>query len=294
MAQILRYIAGSTLNSFSKQLTLLFGLGCPQSDKGGSQMKRAANMKCFARSLRAGVAAVAISLVIASPAKADFIITGGTATVAQGGSGTVDFLITATHGSSLGAFNLTLQINVISGNAISDLTFSQASAQPAVYNQSNYVFAGSGPFVSPGNSFDGNLGAASIWGIPNNANNSGQNPRIYGSDSTYDGTSATITSANNLLVSVGFTANLGTPLTSEFSISLVGGVDNTAFYANNSGPTPTGLVHYRSTAADITVTPAIANTPAPSSLALAGIGSLSGLLYYWRSRKQARAHLSAA
>jgi hypothetical protein len=85
------------------------------------------------------IGASALCLAVAAPARADLVITGGTANVgASGGTGIVSFTITSTSGDMLSALGTQLQITPLTGGSF--LQF--ATSQPDPYIQPNYVFGG--------------------------------------------------------------------------------------------------------------------------------------------------------
>jgi hypothetical protein len=212
-----------------------------------------------------------ICLVMANRAGADFIITGGTATVAPGDTGTVDFRITSSNptGDRLASFNLELQASVKTGTSFLQFT----TNQPAVYDRSGYVFSGDSGDKAAGLSF---------WGPPTQTVTS--NDTISGGDFTNSGSAITISpSSNFFLATVRFQAGSHATPGDSFAISLVprSGSGTLSTYFQDSGGTN---IPY--TSADATVTVATA-VPGPSSLVLAGVGSLTCLLYRWKGRRKA-------
>jgi hypothetical protein len=240
-------------------------------------------MKRLITSLQAMLAVTGTWLVMAAPARADFIISGGTAAVTPGGTGTVNFLISfqpsqASNGNdnNLSSFGLVLQIDVQNGNAISDLTFTLT--QPDFTTQPNYVFPGGNSAFGP-----------AYWNPPDNTTDP-THPTIAGGDFTNDGSNVTIPSSPPplLLATVQFSLNPGTPTNSSYTIPIVLGIGT--YFNDNTGNNGESIP-FSSTPALVTVLssqPLAA--PTPSSLVLAAFGSLGGLLCFWRKRKQAPTH----
>ena len=217
--------------------------------------------------------ATLVGLTMTGRARADLVITGGTATVAAGGTGSVDFTISSTTGTdTLSSFNVQLQIGVLSGGSLLQFT-SPPSGQPDPYTRSNYVFAG--------NSF-GFTNGLPFWATPSSTVT--LNDTITGGDSTNNGAVTISQTPTSLLMAVQFQAAAGAAAGDSFSISLVpsSGTGSSQTFFNNLGPTP---LNYTSTAAVVTLT-APSSTPEPSSFALTGLASLGFMLYRRRNRRK--------
>ena len=212
-----------------------------------------------------------VLLSASAPARADLIITGGTATVTAGGTGSVDFTISSTTGSdALSSFNVQLQISTLTGGSLLQFT----TAQPDPFNRSNYVFSGNSGFAAAGLPF---------WGPPTTSNT--PNDTISGGDLTNNGTSVTISqSPGSLLMAVQFQAAAGAAVGDSFSISLLpsSGQGNSQTFFNNGNAPP---LNYTSTAAVVTLS-APASTPEPSTFALTGLASLGFMFYRRRNRRK--------
>ncbi len=235
------------------------------------------------------LAAVAC-LVMAAPARADFVIFGGngspsvpgSATVALGDTADISFFIFDDPGDQLASFELELQISAVT---VGQLQF--AGNQPVAFlSDPNYVFAG--------NSEDAAPPPSPFW-FPTFTTNY-TNDTIAGGDSTANGGATQFPNTNTLdgsylLATVAVYADSNLVDAGEsFTIALVpptgGNSDQTNFQdPNNSNPNGDP---YTSSPVTVTVTPADMTTvPAPSALLLAGIGGLTSLLSYLRNRMKA-------
>src|SRR5690349_20468221 len=99
-------------------------------------------MRCPVAVLRMLLAALVVGSLMGAPARADFVIAGGSATVAPGGTATVAFTIATAPSTTvfnLADFNLELQISVKTGSSF--LQFAGSQSDPA-YDHSGYVFSG--------------------------------------------------------------------------------------------------------------------------------------------------------
>jgi hypothetical protein len=214
-----------------------------------------------------------VVLTVTGPARADLVITGGTATVSAGGTGSVDFTISSTTGAdTLSSFNVQLQIGVLTGGSFLQFT----STQPDPYARSNYVF------------FGNSAGANSTSGFPfwvGPTTTVTPNDTISGGDFTNDGGFVTITqSPGTLLMDVQFQAAAGAAVGNSFSIGLVpssGTGNGQTFFNDQNG----AALNYTSTAATVTLT-APASTTEPSSFALTGLASLGFMFYRRRSKRK--------
>jgi hypothetical protein len=221
-------------------------------------------MTSYLTSVRVLLLAAISGLFLLAPARADFIITGGSATVAPGGTGTVDFTITSTNpaGDALGSLNLELLISRTSGTSF--LQFS--TVQPDPYDDPTYVFSGS--------SFGEDFGVP-FWGFPFSTVTG--NDTITGGDS-YDpsaGGTMITPSWSYLVARVQFRTDPHASAGDTFSIALVSDPLQTYFLA----PDP---LTYSYTSSDATIRIASSENPLPepASVALAAIGGLSCLLRY--------------
>ena len=215
-------------------------------------------------------------LATAAPARADLVITGTSAQVYSGGTGTVDFFLTSDGPTyNLASFNLQLQINRISAGSFLQFTTSQTDP----YSLPNYVFSG--------NSFgQNNLPPGTFWSspftsFPTNPNGT-PNDSISAGDSTNNGNNITVTPSNHFLLGeVQFQAAPGAAPGDSFQIVLVPSSSPPTSATTNFQDNSSTFLDYTSTPATVTVA-----TPEPSSLLLAGMGSLTGLLHFWRSRRK--------
>jgi hypothetical protein len=234
-------------------------------------------MKCCSVRFLILVALSVFCLVLAAPARADLVITGDNTTVAPNGTGTASFFLTSNGGDyNLSTVSLQLVVSVVSGS--STLQFTDANTSFTSFtNQPNYVFFGDS-FVQ--------MNSSNYWNSPSNT----PNGSIFGGDFTNDGHDITVTPSTPplLLAEVQYMSVLGASPGDSFQIQVDPTSDPTG-----SGVGPTQLSDssgdfqpYTSTPATVTV--ALAVTPEPSSLLLAGMGSLTGLLHFWRSRRKVR------
>jgi hypothetical protein len=189
--------------------------------------------------------------------QADFLITIGDANIQPGGAGFVDVLIRGTSpgGDPLSAFGVALQIT---GPGPTRLSF--VSPQP------------DGELTDPRYVFFGNS-AAQALGVPVGVVTTGAVPgdTFVGGDSTFPPSEATV-SGDGLLLRLEVTADTALPpvVGDTFTVSLLGGPGT--FFESSPGT----LASYASTPGTVVV----ANTaavPAPGTLVLAGVGSLSRL-----------------
>jgi hypothetical protein len=202
--------------------------------------------------------------LVPAAARADFIITGGDATVAAGGTGTVDFTITSTNPTvdNLAAFSLELLITPTAGTSFLQFT----TSQPDFSTDSSYLFVG-------------NSGAgAGFWGTPLSTNTA--NDTIAGGDFTADG-SGVLIGQSYLLARVQFQADPHASNGDTFHIGLVADPNQTYFLDAGGNS-----VAYTSNDATVTVENAGGPqaAPAPPSLVLLGIGGVAGLVFRRRGR----------
>jgi hypothetical protein len=208
--------------------------------------------------------------------RADLIITLSDATVAPGGTGTMDITVTSNHGNTLSAFGLELQITPV-GSPSELLQFSMDQTDP--YGNSNYVFSGA--------SFNQDNGPISFWSSP--FQTVYMSDTIVGSDSS-DSTNmtplgisyVTLSSTPSYLATVQFQAPTGSVPGDQFQITLVNDPGET-YFMNRSGY---GLRYQaRDDGGLITIESAIA-TPEPPTLPAAALATLIGLLYYGYRQRQ--------
>lgn len=229
-------------------------------------------MRYYLMNSRFLLAVLVLWLVGAVPARAGIIISVGSTTTAPGGIGIVNFYITSDNpnGDQLGSFQIQLQASEVSGADGLNLSFT--ANQPTVYDQSNYVFSGNSGFQDSSTLF---------WGTPFSTVTA--NDTIVGGDfnDSAQGYTMILPGTTYLLASVQVDPSQANDV---FSITLVpsSGSGNGQTYFDD--PNGNGI-QYSSTPGTVTTVTA---TPEPSSLVLTGIGSLCGLLYSWRSRRQAR------
>ncbi len=218
--------------------------------------------------------------VWASPARAGLAIAVGSASIAQGSTGTVDVLISSNNNDSLNNFGFEFQIS-----GPHDLQFVQPSTDtwvtstnpPYVLQNATLAFDATSPtgdFVTTINS---------------------QNDTYYGgngttatdaSGNTTPGPSVTLTSGTNYLLVALTLDTTGTNVGDVYTIGLVpssgngsndpsiGGNANTFFDTLDSNSNEKAHVGFTSTSGTITITPA--SVPEPGSLVL-GLGAMAVL-----------------
>ncbi len=200
----------------------------------------------------------------ASEARAGLVITLGNATVASGGTATIDISVFSTTGTDfLSSFNLGLLITPV-GTPAGLLQFS--STQPDFSGNPDYVF-----YQQSG------LGAA-FWGPPYMTNYTADS--ITGGDVPTSNAvliSATGTGPFSLLAQVQFDPLIGDN-GDTFQVSLITDPNFTSFSDPNGGELP-----YISIPGSVMIGSAV---PEPSSMTLAALSSLGGLLLFWRRRRQ--------
>jgi len=250
-------------------------------------------MKYFVISSRISLTVFIWWLVVAAPARGDFIITAGSTTItpANNGIGTVNFYITSNNplGDQLGIFQIQLLASQFSGPGPANLFFPQN--QPTVFDQNGTQLGQPYPYVFYGNSAAQDFGF-SFWPItPSNPfTTTTPNDTIVGGDfnDSAQGYTTIMPGTTYLLASV----EVDPPYpTDVFSIQLVPfpsvpGTGGTYFNDSNGNP-----ISYTSTPALVYIQgPTL--TPVPPSVLLAAIGGLGGLLFSWRRRRQARTRAS--
>ncbi|MFI5453931.1 MAG: hypothetical protein ACHRXM_00610 [Isosphaerales bacterium] len=215
-----------------------------------------------------------VLLLFAVPARADFVISIGSPTIPQGGTGTLDVLLTSTAGSLspdlLNNYAFTLQIT-----GPNELMFS-TSQSFAYLTNSQYVFFGDS--IDQMNTGSGGTVSTSLTGYANDT--------FVGNDSTASGNPVSLTSANTatpvLLAALTLDATITSPGDS-YSISL--GPSSGDGSMNTSSKTVfdvvdfanTGLetssVPFTSTSGTVMIGPA--SVPEPASLVSGLIGMIT-------------------
>jgi len=235
--------------------------------------------------------------MLAAPARTDFIISIGSPTIPQGGTGTLDVFLTSTAGSSspdlLNNDAFTLQIT-----GTHELQFSTAQSFGYLTN-SQYVFAGDSTAQM----------TASAGGTVPSVGTVYANDTFIGNDSTYSGNPVSLPSANTslLLAALALNAAITSPGDS-YSIKLVPARGNGSM--NTSMQTFFDVVDFANTELETSAVPFTsasgtvligrASVPEPASLVsgLIGIIALAGfcgvrrvhrLKVSWGLRRQATA-----
>ncbi len=236
-------------------------------------------MKSIAVSSRLFLTVAVLWLALAAPARAGFIITGSTTTIPAGGVGIVDFYITSdcATGNQLSSFQIQLQASQTFSPTNDGLNLQFTANQPTVYDQATYVFAVSSFFMDTNTPF---------WGNPFSTVTA--NDTIVGGDSNDSAQGYTTIAFGTpyLLAQVQVDPSQALDV---FSINLTpssGSFNTGTTYFDDPNGDGIGFTSIPGTVE--TEGPQGSATPEPSSLLLAGIGMLSGLVYTWRSRKQSR------
>ena len=215
------------------------------------------------RSVLAPLFSLAAALVLGTHARADFVVTIGSAAVAQGGTGTVDVLIrsTGTGGDKLSSFGFEFQVTP-TGPRHLDFRNPQLDAQLGAVN---YVFAGdSGDLVST-------LPVGAVKSVSGGTNN-----QFIGGDDTNSGGDVTVTS-DKLLVRLNLTAaTSAAPIVGDsFTISLIPSAFTDFRSANNA------LIPFTSTPGVVRIT----GVPEPSAVLLFAAGAALTLSASTRFRR---------
>jgi hypothetical protein len=203
--------------------------------------------------------------LMSTRARADFIFD---VTIPASGTGTLGFTITSNDNTTLSAFGLGLMISPTSSGFPYFPT-----TQPTPYDDPNYVFAGESAmsplpfwFTYPaGDEFPttvngGDIDASSLGYV-------------------------TITTQYDLATVMFQVTPAGAP--EQVQITLVSDPGFTYFDDLNNNP-----LNYTASMVGGVVNINVSAVPEPSSLALAGISSLAGLLVYGRSRRRAESPMS--
>ncbi len=227
------------------------------------------------RLIQASALALLILGMSAARAPADMVIAlGNDLNVAPGGIGFIDIAISYTPGTSTDntLADFALELHVAPVSATSQLQFVQG---PDPYTNSNYVFYGQ--------SFKQDNGPLQFWNLP--SSNPASNDTLTGGDAADPSVGpgyVTIppTGAGTLLLgTVEFQAAPGATPGDSFQISLVNDPLQTYF----DGNTDSGIPYTYNSLTGGMVT--IGAVPEPSSLVLAAIACVGGLLGYRRSRR---------
>ncbi len=221
--------------------------------------------------------------LFAAPARADFVISIGSPAIPQGGTGTLDVLLTSTAGSStpdlLNNYAFTLQIT-----GPHELQFSTTQSFGYLTN-SQYVFAGDS--TAQMTSSPGGTASTTVY----------SNDTFIGSDSTFSGNPVSLSSANSpvLLAALTLNATITNPGDS-YSISLVPPTGNGSMNSSsqtffdvfnfNTG-SETSAVPFTSTSGTVTITGA-SSIPEPASITsgLTAMLILAGIAGARRLRRQ--------
>ena len=199
----------------------------------------------------------------ASEARASLVITLGDATVASGGTATIGIGITSNSADTLSGFNFELLITPVGSPPPTGL-LSFADSQPNTVGNPNYVFFGQS-------------GIGSNVFPPSTTNYA--DDTITGGD--FAGAAAVVIPPGaggpfSFLADVQFQPVFGMN-GDTFQVSLV--IDpNQTFFDDANG----NALGFSSNVGQVM----IATVPEPSSLTLAALSSLGGLVYFWRRRRQ--------
>jgi hypothetical protein len=185
-----------------------------------------------------------------SQARADFIITVGNLTLAEGGAGSLDVNIRSTTGADLlDIFGAEFRITAASGRRLEFVN----PPPDTQLNGPGYVFAGDS--VAATNPPAGIIGTTSTT-----------RDTYTGGDGTLSGTGVTVSTTDELLVRLAVTAATSAqPLAGDtFLISLVSGPST---FFQDPSPLP---IPFTRTPGMVTITPTA--VPGPSGLVLSSIG----------------------
>ncbi len=224
--------------------------------------------------MRRGIAVGLLLIAMAgwtSPSRADFVVSIGSTSIAQGGTGTIDVFLTSTASSSAPDLlnNLGFQLQI---TGPSFLEFS-SSQNFSYLNASNYVFFGdSNDSVT---SSPGGIVSTSFY----------TNDTFSGIDTTYSGNPISLNSSNTpVLLAVLTLDATNTNAGDSYTIGLVpptgdGSINTNSVtyfdnYSFNTG-TETSAVPYTSTPGTVTII--AASIPEPSSIimGLSGVALLA-------------------
>ena len=230
----------------------------------------------MSRSIQGFAFGIIVVGLTATSVRADLTVTLTDATVAPGGTGTVDINVTSTNGTdTLSAFNLELLITGV-GTPAANLHFSSGIDQPVPYGNPDYVFAGE--------SSNNDL-SLPLWSDPTNPPTynvitGGDSDDGNGSTPGYVTIPSTPGAPRTYLATVQFSLppGAGTP-GDQYNISLVNDPGQTYFDDPCNNP-----LQY--TANEATVT--IASVPEPSTLPVVILCIFGGMLYSYRNFRSPR------
>jgi len=211
--------------------------------------------------------------LFAAPARADFVVSIGSPTIPQGGTGTLDVFLTSNAGSSspdlLNNYAFTLQIT-----GPHELQFSPSQSF-GYLTSSQYVFAGDS--TAQMTSSAGGTTSTTVY----------SNDTFIGNDSTFSGNPVSLSSANTpvLLAALTLDATITSPGDS-YSISLVPPTGNgsmasssqTVFdvVAFSTTGMETSAVPFTSTSGTVMIGPSSIPEPASIVSGLIGMATLAG------------------
>jgi hypothetical protein len=231
-------------------------------------------------------AALVICWFVAAPARADFIVTGGVATVVQGSTADIPFYISSDLANGtvdLSSFQLTLQLSPVAASGVTQ--FSALPNQPDPFNDPNYVFYNNSLDNSPPPPL------LSFWQSQFSTGGPGAPiDQMTGGDSANSGSTPFPSPATSYLLAAVRVDASAAAIGDTYTISVVplssqGSFSDASYFVDDVAP-------YSSTPVTLTVVqpsePGPTLAPAPSSAVLAGLGGLISLLYYGTSRRKAR------
>jgi len=193
--------------------------------------------------------------LFAAPARADFVVSIGSTTISQGGTGTLDVWLTSNAGSSspdlLNNYGFTLQIT-----GPNELQFSPAQSFNYL-SSSQYVFAGDSDDQMT--SSPGGTAATTVY----------SNDTFVGNDSTFSANPVSLSSTNTpvLLAALTLDATITNP-GDIYSISLVPSSGNGSI--NSSSQTFFDVVDFLNTGLETSAVP-FTSTPGTVTIASASI-----------------------
>ncbi len=225
----------------------------------------------MSRQLWMACGAGVICLLLAGQGQAGFLITTGSITLDQGGSGFVPVLIQSTSGpESLDFVGYQFQITTTSGRL---LEFQDSPFPDPTFSDPTYVFFGD----SANQSVMSGSGFASSTGEPNDT--------FIGGDFTADGTRVIIVETSAMLL-VDLPVTAVTALAGDvFTISLVPSADVSPIGLDgNTGFSAVGtFAPYDSQTGTVTITQTV---PEPGGLTLISLGGLGVLGHAYRRRSR--------
>jgi hypothetical protein len=252
----------------------------PANLEGTSVMPRRLRIWCF------GV----LLALFAAPAQAGFVISIGSPTIPQGGTGTLDMFLTGNASPSspdlLNNYAFTLQIT-----GPNELQFSPSQSFDYL-TSSQYVFAGDS--TNQMTSSPGGTVATTVYG----------NDTFVGNDSTFSGNPVSLSSANTpvLLAALTLDATITSPGDS-YTVSLIpasgngsmSGSSQTFFDVFNFGTgVETSAVPFTSTPGTVTISAATVPEPASIVSGLTALLILAGVHGVCRIRRSRHCQMRAA